>query len=104
MTNDSYQLRYLPLFEQDLMQTVNYITNVLKNKDAATALVNDIETAILKRLHNPAAFEPYPSTKDRDTPYYRIYVHNYVIYYVVIDNIMEVRRLMYGARNIHKHL
>lgn len=51
MTNDSYQLRYLPLFEQDLMQTVNYITNVLKNKDAATALVNDIETAILKRLH-----------------------------------------------------
>lgn len=104
MKNDSYQLRYLPLFEQDMVQTVHYITDVLKNKGAATALVADIETAILKRLHNPLAFEAYPSIKKRGTPYYRIYVHNYVIYYVVIDNIMEVRRLMYRGRDINKHL
>lgn len=35
MENKSYRLRYLPLFEQDLTSTVNYITNVLKNGDAA---------------------------------------------------------------------
>lgn len=36
-------------------------------------------------------------------PYYRIYVKNYVIYYVVIDNgankIMEVRRILYRGQN-----
>ena len=32
MENKSYQLRYLPIFEIDLLSTVNYITNVLKNK------------------------------------------------------------------------
>ena len=30
MKNEKYKLRYLPLFEQDLIQTVSYITNVKK--------------------------------------------------------------------------
>lgn len=50
MENKFYQLRYLPIFETDLLSTVNYITNVLKNEDAAHRLVDDIESAILKRL------------------------------------------------------
>ena len=88
MENKSYQLRYLSIFETDLLSTVNYITNVLKNEDAAHRL---------KRLENPLAFEPYRSAKRREYPYYRIYVRNYVVYYVVIGNVMEVRRLIYKS-------
>lgn len=61
MKSKSYQLRYLPLFEQDLKDTVNYISNTLKNKEAALRLVDDIETAILNRLSNPTSFEHYHS-------------------------------------------
>ena len=86
-----------------MLSTVNYITNVLKNEDAAIRLVDDIESAILKRLENPLAFEPYHSMKKREYPYYRIYVRNYV-YYVVIGTVMEVRRLIYGARDTDRHL
>ena len=100
MENKSYQLCYLPIFETDLLSTVNYITNVLKNEDAAHRLVDDIESAILKRLENPLAFEPYRSAKRREYPYYRIYVRNYV----VIGNVMEVRRLIYSARDTDRHL
>ena len=100
MENKSYQLRYLPIFETDLLSTVNYITNVLKNEDAAHRLVDDIESAILKRLENPLAFEPYRSAKRREYPYYRIYVRNYE----VIGNVMEVRRLIYSARDTDRHL
>ena len=100
MENKSYSLRYLPIFETDLLSTINYITNVLKNESAALRLVEDIETSILKRLENPLAFEPYRSAKKRDYPYYRIYV----VYYVVIGDVMEVRRLIYGARDINRHL
>lgn len=100
MENKSYQLRYLPIFETDLLSTVNYITNVLKNEDVAHRLVDDIESAILKRLENPLAFEPYRSAKRREYPYYRIYVRNYV----VIGNVMEVRRLIYSARDTDRHL
>lgn len=35
MENKTYELRYLPLFEQDLLKAVSYITNVLKNPQAA---------------------------------------------------------------------
>ena len=104
MANKKYGLRYLPLFEQDLVQTVSYITNVLKNPDAAEKLVNDAETAILERLNNPLAFEPYPSVKKRKYPYYRIYVRNYVVYYVVIGDMMEVRRFLYGARDTERYI
>ena len=104
MGNKSYQLRYLPIFEQDLISTANYIANVLKNEAAALRLIDDIEAAIMERLHNPVAFEPYRSTKKRDHLYYRIYVRNYVVYYVVIDDVMEVRSLMYGARDKDRHL
>lgn len=103
MKNEKYKLRYLPLFEQDLIQTVSYITNVLKNTDAAEKLVNDIEDAIQERLEYPLAFEPFPSKK-RDYPYYRIYIRNYVIYYVVIGDVMEVRRFLYGARDTNQYL
>lgn len=104
MKNKSYQLRYLPLFEQDLISTINYITNVLKNKDAAMNLIDDVENAIQERLNNPIAFEPYYSAKERDYPYYRIYVRNYIVYYVVIDDVMEVRRFIYGARDTNTYL
>ena len=67
MENKSYKLRYLPLFEQDLISTANYITNVLKNEDAAIRPVDDVEAAILERLNNPVAFEPYPSAKNVTT-------------------------------------
>ena len=104
MENKSYQLRYLPLFEQDLISAANYITNVLKNEGAALRLVDDIEAAILERLNNPISFEPYHSIKKRDYPYYRIYVRNYVVYYVVIGDVMEVRRLIYSRRDPERHL
>lgn len=104
MENKKYKLCYLPLFEKDLMRTVSYITNVLKNPDAAEKLANDVETAILERLNYPLAFKPYSSAKKRKYPYYRIYVRNYVVYYVVIGDIMEVRRFLYKARDADRYL
>lgn len=58
MENKKYKLCYLPLFEKDLMRTVSYITNVLKNPDAAEKLANDVETAILERLNYPLRSNP----------------------------------------------
>ena len=95
-----YTLRYLPLFEQDLMAARDYIAVDLQNPIAAMRLVVDTETAILKRLINPLGFEPYHSKKDRKYPYYRIYIRNFTVFYVVIENVMEVRRFVYSKRNL----
>ncbi|MDR1330368.1 MAG: type II toxin-antitoxin system RelE/ParE family toxin [Oscillospiraceae bacterium] len=95
-----YTLRYLPVFEQDMTEVRDYISQKLQNPAAALRLVEDTEKAILKRLDNPLGFEPYHSTRDRKQPYYRINVRNYAVFYVVIGNVMEVRRFVYGRRDL----
>ena len=97
MGNKKYDVRFLPLFEEDLYEIVTYIT-------AANKLIDDVENAIIKRSSCAESFEPYHSVKERKYPYYRIYVGNYVVYYVVIDDVMEVRRILYNKRNVKDKL
>jgi plasmid stabilization system protein ParE len=98
--NKKYTLRYLPLFDKDITETVNYIAVTLQDQISAERLVDDVEAAIEKRLEMPKAFAMYPSKKSRKYPYYRINVKNYSVFYVVIGNVMEVRRFIYNKRNI----
>lgn len=100
----SYKLRFLPLFEEDLGAIVDYISLQLQNTQAAYALVDDVHNAIQERLPFAESFEIYPSKKQRYLPYYRIYVKNYIIFYVVDGDVMEVRRILYGRREWEKKL
>ena len=104
MADVKYELRYLPLFYDDLEEHIMYIVNVLGDTHAANGLLDSVEKAILDRLPKAEAFEQYHSLKDRKYPYYRIYVKNYVIYYVIIPvaknkKIMEVRRILHGRQD-----
>jgi len=67
-------------------------------------LLDDIEFAISKRLEMPLSFPKYQSSKSRTQVYYRINVRNFSIFYVVIGNTMEVRRLLYAKKNIDELL
>lgn len=79
----NYKLLYLPEFYDDLNETLDYITNVLDNPQAADDLLSEIEKAIQNRRIMPLISEPVASQRDRKNVYYRIYVKNYIIYYVV---------------------
>ena len=101
MNDKRYQLQYLPTFYEDLEKTAQYLITQIGSPQAAAALIDDVESAILERLPFAESFEVYPSAKQREYPYYTIYVKNYIVFYVVIDHrIMEVRRLLYKGRNI----
>lgn len=104
MPNKKYRLRYLPLFYEDLAEKVSYISETLQNPEAAGRLLDKVEEAILERLPAAEAFERYLSMRERKYSYYRIYVDNFVVYYVVIDDdpndlIMEVRRFLYKGQD-----
>ncbi|MCM1287404.1 MAG: type II toxin-antitoxin system RelE/ParE family toxin [Clostridium sp.] len=104
MLSRKYRLRYLPLFYEDLDEKITYIVEKLKNLEAANSLLDKVESAIMERLPVAESFEPYYSVRERRYAYYRIYVDNYIIYYVVIDDdtndlIMEVRRFLYNGQN-----
>ena len=104
MFSKKYRLSYLPLFYEDIDEKVTYIAEKLKNPKAANDLLDKVESAIMERLPLAESFESYHSVRERRYSYYRIYVDNYIIYYVVIDDdpndlIMEVRRFLYNGQN-----
>lgn len=96
MLGEGYTLEYLPIFDEELADAVNYIAHKLRNPQAARELIDRTEAAILERLFAPESFEPILSAKDREHPYYRIAVENYFVLYCVIGKVMEVRRFVYA--------
>lgn len=104
MERKSYKLRFLPLFEDDLNRIIEYISFDLGSPLAAERLIDSVQKAIRERQSCAEAFEPYHSNRERRNPYYRIYVKNYVIYYVVVDDVMEVRRILYRRQDAGKHV
>ena len=97
-----YELRFLPLFQEDLNAIVDYISFQLQNPDAAERLIDDVEKAIMDRLPAAEAFAPYSCAIQHPYPYYYIQVRNYLVFYVVIGNVMEVRRIVYSHRDMPK--
>ena len=98
------ELRYLPLFYEELEREISYIAFDLKNPVIANKLLDEVEASILKRFEDgPDSFEKVYSNKERKYPYYRIYVKNYVVYYVVIEEndnkTIEVRRFLHAREN-----
>ena len=100
MTRTNYKVRTTATYEVDLENAVFYIKDVLHNKTAAIRLIRDIESAILDRSYSPFLFRPYPRKNKHKEEYYPIYVRNYIVFYVIIGDVMEVRRLIYCKRNI----
>lgn len=85
---EKYELSILPLFESDMLEAITYITEVLNNPSAAERLIDETEKAIYKRLDSPLPFPPYKSKRSRSDVYYRIFVGNFTVFYVVKDNVM----------------
>ena len=104
MAKKQYELRILPLFENDLTEITEYIAYRLHNPTAAEKLVDAVEKAIYERLPEAESFEPYRGIKERDFPYYWIEVNNFIVFYVVINSVMEVRRIIYRKRNMKRFL
>ena len=104
MLGEEYALEYLPLFDDELAAAVQYIAQRLRNPDAANKLIDDVEQAITERLFAPESFQPVPSAKDREHPYYRIAVENYFVLYCVIGKVMEVRRFVYSPSDWQSEL
>lgn len=78
-----------------------YILSVRKRRKRQ--IIHAVEKAILERLPICESFEPYHSKKEREYTYYRTYVKNFIIFYVVIPEgdkkVMEVRRFLYKRQD-----
>lgn len=102
MENNKYTIKYSSTFIKQFNNILKYFMHKLKNKIAAENFYNDVINEIETRSKNPESYEKYLSTRKRKNSYYKIYVKNYIIFYVVKDNTMEIRRILYSRRNFDK--
>ena len=102
MANNKYSIRYTSTFIKQFNNILSYFLHKLNNKIAAENFYNNVIQEIENRSKNPKNYEEYIGNKKRKNAYYRIYVKNYTIFYVVIDHTMEIRRILYSKRNFEK--
>lgn len=102
MENNEYEIKYSSTFINQFNNILKYFMYKLKNKIVAENFYNEVIREIEIRSENPENYEKYIGTRKRKYPYYRIYVKNYTVFYIVKENVMEVRRIIYSKRNFDK--
>lgn len=102
MAKSKYMVKYTETFIKQFNSILKYFIYKLQNKIAAENFYNDVIKEIEKRSECPESFEKYNSKYKRKNTYYRIYVKNYIIFYTVRDDTMEIRRILCDRRNFDK--
>jgi len=98
-------MNYFPnitdLAEEDILSTVKYITNDLKNPIAANNLLDEIERHEKNLENNPYI---YPLVNDdylAEKGLRLIVIKNYLMFFIINEDskIVNVMRFLYGRRN-----
>lgn len=94
--SNNFEILYLPIAEKDLTDIIEYIS--LDDPNSALKLLDEIDNSI----SNLPGF-PYMGCipKDSRLQYlnYRILVvSSYLVFYVVKDSYIEIRRILHGKR------
>ena len=97
---NNFSLKYSVKFYEEFDEIISYIKDELKNVIAANNLMDTVEREINNRFHNPLGYKKYYT--NAGNIYYRIYIKNYIVFYTVTDNVMEVRRITYSKRDLEK--
>ncbi|MDD3364663.1 MAG: type II toxin-antitoxin system RelE/ParE family toxin [Syntrophomonas sp.] len=97
-----YSVEYLPLAYDDLDDIFSYI--VADDPEAAATLLDEIDAAI---LHLEEFLDMGVTPKNRrlaNKGYKMLIVNAYLVFYVVIGDIAEIRRIVSSKRNYTKLL
>jgi len=99
MGDNKFQLKIFPLAQQDMEQIFSYIAVELCNPTAAIGQINDFE----KAFENVCVFPescPYVNNEYvKDKSLRKLIVNNYIAFYRIRNNEIQVVRVLYGMRN-----
>jgi addiction module RelE/StbE family toxin len=97
-----YKLKYLPLALKDLRGITDYITDTLKAPKAALDLLNSLDDSISMLQEYPYSYKVYLSIKELEIEYRLLPVKNYLVFYVVKEQVVEIHRVVYAKMDLTK--
>ncbi|MFZ3101150.1 MAG: type II toxin-antitoxin system RelE/ParE family toxin [Desulfitobacteriaceae bacterium] len=91
----------LPRAAQDLEDVVDYLsqfyaTTALKQYDRIVSKIQELP-------HFPLKYEEYGAGHYRFS-YRRMIVYDYLVFYAVLDDTIEIHRILHGKRDIGRYL
>lgn len=99
---EKYKIVKGKTFELDAKNVSLYISNILKNPDAAVALFAEVDKAIEIRSKMPKAFKPYVFDKKTNKAIYYIKVENFYAFYYIDDKkkLMKFTAFLYARMKV----
>lgn len=94
-----HKVVYLPLAESDLMEALHYIAYTLDAPKAARDLLAEFEDTVKRIAEFPYAHELYWTDRPMRDEIRKVPVKNYVLYYAVFQDRVELRRFIHGRRD-----
>ena len=94
---ESYKVRIFPAAEQDLMDIVDYLNTL--SADAALRIYDKITAEIAGLSQMPERCLRPKDLALAAKGYRYLIVENYLVFYVVEGDVVQIRRILYGRRN-----
>ena len=91
-----YEIEYLPSAQKDINNIVEYIK--LDNPSAAVNIVNKLDESISKLADFPLIGLVPKDSRLQLLNYRMLIVDNYLVFYVLKANAVEIRRVIHGKR------
>ena len=98
------RLKIYPLAQADMEQIFRYISEDLCNPTAALGQINDFEKAFDNICIFPESCPIIRNEYVKDGSLRKLIVNNYIAFYRVKDNEIQIIRVLYGMRNYEKLL
>lgn len=97
-----YRIRYLPIAQKDLQDIVLYILENLKSLKAAMDFIDSLDESILRLKQYPYSCKLYQLKEPLELEYRFLSVKNYLVFYIVTENTVEIHRIIYAKMDIEK--
>ena len=91
-----HKIHYLPIAQQDLVEIFNYIMS--DNPKAASSFIDKIDKSISKLETFPRLGVVPKDDRLGFMGYRMLVIDNYLVFYIIKDSIVEIRRIIHGSR------
>jgi addiction module RelE/StbE family toxin len=94
-----YTVKYSKDAKQDLIEIKKYIKYNLQEPNIANKLINKIRKEIDKLIDNPQIYSIIDDDFIKKLSIRKIIIDNYIVFYRINENTVEIVRVIYGRRN-----
>ena len=94
-----YNIEYSKEAKQDLIEIKQYIKYNLQEPEIAQKLILEIKNKISNLKHNPEIYSIIDDDLIKKLEIRKLIINNYIIFYRIKKENIEIVRIMYGRRN-----